>query len=121
MRRLLILAAGLGLLLRADSLLQTASARAVPRTNPYAGNADAVSAGGKIFAMECAACHGQNGTGRGRPRTPVLDSPSVRAAAPGALFWILRNGSASHRMPSFSQLPEEQRWQIVAFLQREKR
>jgi mono/diheme cytochrome c family protein len=45
-----------------------------------------------------------------------LASPIVREAEPGKLFWILRNGSLRHGMPSFAHLPEEQRWQIVMYL-----
>ncbi len=102
-----------------QSLLQKASQKAaVPLANPYNGDANAVRAGQKLFANECAGCHGAEGKGRGRPRTPVLASPTVREASPAALFWILRNGSSTHRMPSFSSLPDEQRWQIIAYLQR---
>jgi mono/diheme cytochrome c family protein len=62
-------------------------------------------------------CHGEAGRGNGRPHTPPLATPFVRKADPGTLFFILRNGSENHRMPSFSQIPEQQRWQIIAYLQ----
>jgi hypothetical protein len=41
----------------------------------------------------------------------------VRQAKPGTLYWILRNGSLCRGMPSFAHLPEDQRWQIITFLQ----
>ena len=30
--------------------------------------------------------------------------------------WLLTNGSMKNGMPSWSRLPEQQRWQIVSFL-----
>ena len=47
---------------------------------------------------------------------PNLHSERVRAATPGELEWLLKNGSMKNGMPSWSRLPEQQRWQIVAFL-----
>ena len=102
---------------RAQSLLQKASLVAERRTNPYTGDENACRAGQKLFRRECSGCHGEGGRGNGRRRTPPLATPLVRHADPGTLFWILRNGSASHRMPSFSHLPEQQRWQIITYLQ----
>ncbi len=77
--------------------------------NPYAGQADAVKAGAKFYERHCAACHEAG-------RAPALRSDRVREASPGALFWLLRNGSLRRGMPSWSHLPPEQRWQIVAWL-----
>ena len=102
----------------ADSLLQKATQIAKPATNPLQDDSNATLAGRKLFERECSACHGQNGRGNGRRHTPLLATGSVKQANPGTLFWILKNGSASHRMPSFSHLPPEQRWQIIAYLQR---
>jgi mono/diheme cytochrome c family protein len=101
-----------------ESLLQKAGRVAESRTNPYAADQRAQAAGQKLFAHECAGCHGGEGKGNGRAHTPPLASPLVRQADPGALFWILRNGSPSHRMPSFSHIPEQERWQIITYLQR---
>jgi len=101
-----------------DSLLQRAAGLAQPTDNPLRNDAGAQAAGSKLFQRECSGCHGENGNGNGRRHTPQLTTDLVRQAHPGTLFWILKNGSASHRMPSFSHLPEEQRWQIIKFLQR---
>jgi mono/diheme cytochrome c family protein len=101
---------------RSQCLVQTASVVAERRTNPYAGDENARRAGQKLFRRECSGCHGEAGRGNGRQHTPPLATPLVRRADPGALFWILRNGSGSHRMPSFSHLPEQQRWQIITYL-----
>ena len=98
-------------------MVQKAERLAEARVNPYAGNDQARRAGEKLFGRECSGCHGAGGRGKGRAHTPPLTTPFVREAPAGALFWILRNGSGSHAMPSFSHLPEQQRWQIITYLQ----
>jgi len=85
------------------------------RTNPYAQDGDAVAAGAKLFQRHCSSCHGKDANGTGR--VPSLHSVTVKNASPGALFWLLRNGLLRRGMPSWSRLPDEQRWQIVTYLQ----
>ena len=92
-----------------------APARTASRINPLEGNDQARRAGAKLYARECAACHGQNRQGRGS--APSLIQTEVFQAPAGALFWVLRNGSLNRGMPSFAHLPEPQRWQIITFLQ----
>ncbi|MDP9266746.1 MAG: cytochrome c [Acidobacteriota bacterium] len=84
------------------------------RQNPLANDPTAVAAGGKLFRQKCAKCHGAQGEGAGEH--PPVNSERVRAASPGELQWLLNNGSLKHGMPSWSRLPEPQRWQIVAYL-----
>jgi mono/diheme cytochrome c family protein len=93
---------------------QAPSAAAAKR-NPLTGQESARRAGAKLFGRECAGCHGANAEGRGK--APSLIQPAVSNAAPGVLFWILRNGSIYHGMPSFAHLPEQQRWQLVTYLE----
>lgn len=99
-----------------ESLLHKVTSFAEPQTNPYAGDETARQAGRKLFRRECSGCHGREGRGNGRSRTPPLATLPIQQADPGTLFWILRNGSGSHAMPSFSHLPEQQRWQIITYL-----
>lgn len=84
------------------------------RTNPFAGNTNAISGGEKLFHQNCASCHGSDATGR--DKHPALRSDRVRLATPGELYWLLTNGSMRNGMPSWSKLPEQQRWQIVSYL-----
>ena len=109
---LLMLAAGL---IHAQAPVQQAPAKENARRNPFAGNKTAERAGAKLFARECAQCHGENGRG-GLGKAPPLRQPEVFAAPPGALFWVLRNGVLWRGMPSFAHLPEPQRWQIITYL-----
>jgi mono/diheme cytochrome c family protein len=99
---------------------QSASFRGAPSssaqtTNPYSGNAQAAAGGKKLYAQNCSQCHGNNLQGIGP--APSLTTASVKKAAPGELFWFITNGDLIKGMPSWSQLPKQQRWQIVTFLE----
>jgi mono/diheme cytochrome c family protein len=86
------------------------------RANPVAAEPQAHLVGAKLFEQHCAACHGSNAEGKGRK--PSLHRSEVQNATDGELFWLLTNGNIRHGMPSWSRLPDEQRWQIVSFLKR---
>jgi mono/diheme cytochrome c family protein len=89
--------------------------KARQKKNPFEADAQALTAGRKLFEQHCAECHGAKagGTRKG----PSLLREEVQQATPGTLFWILSNGVVRRGMPVWSKLPEPQRWQIVTFLQ----
>jgi mono/diheme cytochrome c family protein len=84
------------------------------RTNPLAHQSQAAAAGKTLFAENCAKCHGPDANGR--KNRPSLRSPRIREAKDGELAWMLRNGNPYKGMPPWSSLPEQQRWQIIAYL-----
>lgn len=84
------------------------------RPNPYADDQEAVQAGAKMFQQHCSACHGKEAEGKGKK--PSLRSERVEATTPGEIQWLLKNGNLVAGMPSWSRLPEEQRWQLVAYV-----
>jgi mono/diheme cytochrome c family protein len=84
------------------------------RQNPFDSEPNAIAAGAKLFRQNCSSCHG--GEAMGTDKRPNLHSERIRAATPGELEWLLKNGSMKNGMPSWSRLPEQQRWQIVSFL-----
>jgi mono/diheme cytochrome c family protein len=83
------------------------------RNNPFAGNAEAAKAGEKLFGQHCAQCHGANAEGK---KGPSLRSHHIEHTTAGELEWLLTNGSLKDGMPSWSRLPEPQRWQLVTYL-----
>jgi mono/diheme cytochrome c family protein len=85
------------------------------RVNPLAAQPEAIAAGAQIYGEHCAECHKANARGDGHKR-PSLRSDHIRAATDGDIEWFLRQGDLAHGMPSWSSLPTEQRWQIVAYL-----
>ena len=87
------------------------------RVNPVARQPQAETAGKALFAENCAKCHGADANGRTHPPPrPSLRSPRIRHARDGELAWMLRNGNPYKGMPSWSSLPELERWQIIAYL-----
>ena len=84
------------------------------RVNPFAGQKDAVAAGNRIFLDHCAKCHGDDGTGR--KKKPSLRTDRVQKATDGEIFWLLKNGNLGKGMPTWVKLPEDTRWQVIAYL-----
>ena len=84
------------------------------RANPYDSQSGAIMAGAKLFRQNCSSCHGGEATGT--EKKPNLHSDRIRTSTPGELEWLLKNGSMKNGMPSWSRLPEQQRWQIVSYL-----
>jgi mono/diheme cytochrome c family protein len=83
--------------------------------NPYAGSVTAAAGGKKLYAQDCAQCHGNDLQGMGP--APALDTPAVRKAKAGEMFWFISTGKLASGMPSWSNLPTQQRWQIVTFIE----
>jgi mono/diheme cytochrome c family protein len=94
--------------------LAKAPTKASARHNPLEADPDAVAAGGKLFDLHCAECHGD--TAEGGKKGPSLRADQVQQATPGTLFWLLTNGVVRRGMPVWSKLPEPQRWQLVSYV-----
>ena len=97
-----------------------APATAVARANPLADKPETAAGGKKLFLRNCAECHGSSGAGMEKKHSADLHLPLVQQQSDGTLFWKITNGNAPKGMPSFSRLPELQRWQLVLFLRRLK-
>jgi mono/diheme cytochrome c family protein len=84
------------------------------RVNPMHNQPEAEAAGKVIYGENCAKCHGTQADGL--HNRPSLRSERIRTATDGDLAWMLKNGNPYKGMPPWSSLPEQQRWQIIAFL-----
>jgi mono/diheme cytochrome c family protein len=71
-----------------------------------------VAAGQKLFEQHCAACHGAEATGT----KYAPDLSAVHSMDSAYLFRFVTNGDLRHGMPAWSRLPDQRRWQIVAYL-----
>src|SRR5437868_6336809 len=87
----------------------SAAAAVKPRVNPFAGQPREIKAGAKLYHRHCAACHEAGG------KAPPL-SPASTGLTTGELFRLLKDGRLARGMPSWAQLPPEQRWQIISWL-----
>jgi high-affinity iron transporter len=83
-----------------------------------------VAEGARVYAANCASCHGERGLGDGpaglklNPRPPAIGTAEAMAAvSPATMFRKISVGVTGTAMPSFSpQLTDDQRWNVVAYL-----
>jgi len=111
----LAIASSLVLFAAASSRLDRVPAKDHIRTNPLASRPDSVSAGALAYKEYCEQCHKAVAMGDGHKK-PALRTERIKAATDGDLEWFLRQGDIGHGMPSWSSLPQAQRWQLVTYL-----
>ena len=87
---------------------------AAAKKNPLAERPETAAGGKKLFKRNCMECHGESG--QGLKKAADLQLPVVQAQSDGTLYWKITNGNPDRGMPSFSGIPELQRWQIVLYL-----
>ncbi len=97
-------------------------------TNPLPANADNIKAGETLFQqtaqpLACFNCHGAKGDGQG-PMGAALNPPprnftcgeTMKGISDGQMFWIIKNGSKGTGMMAFSNMPDNQIWQLIHYI-----
>jgi len=94
--------------------------------NPHDENAGLYVAGGKIYAKNCAQCHGQYGLGGGEAGKDLSPSPSLLAfliqrpiAVDEYLTWTISEGGKAFGtdMPAFKkELSRDEIWKVIAYM-----
>jgi mono/diheme cytochrome c family protein len=82
-----------------------------------------ISAGEKLFSTNCATCHGARGAGDGpaaialnpKPRN-LQTEPFKGGTEPAKIFATISNGLKGTNMPGFSQIAEDDRWNLTLFV-----
>ena len=82
--------------------------------NPFEHSSQAAIAGKSLYHLRCARCHGERGEGSGN--IPALRGRNIRRASSGEIFWFITKGDVANEMPSWANLPEEERWKIVSYV-----
>lgn len=95
-----------------DTTFHNAPASAKQEKNPFAGRQTGSEK--SLYHQRCSGCHGGNGEGTGN--IPALASGKAQSTSDGELFWYITKGDLNNGMPSWAQLPQKERWQIVAYL-----
>jgi mono/diheme cytochrome c family protein len=85
------------------------------RRNPIADKPHMAAGGQKVFNRGCAVCHGDEAH-RAATKAPDLGDAAVQTQSDGEIFWKITNGNARKGMPSWSSIPEPQRWQLVLYI-----
>ena len=97
-------------------------------TNPLPANKANVQAGETLFQqtaqpLACFNCHGIKGDGRG-PMGAALNPPprnftcgkTMKDISDGQMFWIIKHGSQGTGMMAFSNMPDNQIWQLIHYI-----
>lgn len=101
---------------------RSVASRAPEKANPFAGDAQAISAGLDHYAAMCVRCHGGPGVkpqpfARGlNPPAPDLQQ-SAKEMTDGELFWITKHGVRMTGMPAFGVTHQDDDiWKIAALV-----
>lgn len=79
--------------------------------------------GRQLFLDHCALCHGESADGRGARHEGLARSPRDftdrawrRGTTPRRVYFAIREGVAGTGMPSWKSLPEQDAWDLTAYL-----
>lgn len=108
----------------AKTSLHATLRRSAPReTNPLAANGVNLSAGLKLYAQDCAVCHGGANADATRvarglyQKPPQLAKDGVEDDPDGVVYWKIDHGIRWTGMPAFGKaLSQTQVWQVTLFL-----
>lgn len=83
----------------------------------------AIQRGQTLYLQHCALCHGVRADGKGVRREGLSSEPRDftdvhwrERFSPRRTFWILREGKPNTPMPSWRALPEEELWDLTAYV-----
>lgn len=116
--------AGVGIALVGVLLLGYSSVTRTPMTdrpNPSANDAATLALGQRLYAQNCAVCHGSGGAGNGaftaRVRPPNLTSGASAAHTDGDWYWYISRGIPGSGMPAFAAtFSERDTWAVIRYV-----
>lgn len=85
-----------------------------PNVKKYIGKSEHVAAGKDLYAVMCSGCHGPSGEGGRGPK--LVAGRAAQGKTPTKLYDSIKNGVPGGDMPPFTSVPEEQLWQMTAFV-----
>jgi len=103
----------------------------VPEERPFEPSLASIAAGRKLFVdQDCVKCHGKSGAGNGPQADELVDDWDVPIRPANLTLTYFKNGKHDRDiyrvftsaingtpMPAFDELSEEERWQLVDYVQ----
>jgi mono/diheme cytochrome c family protein len=87
------------------------------------GSSNAQRRGRALFLEHCAFCHGERGDGHGVRREGLVRPPRDftnpawrRSTSPRRVFFAIREGIAGTPMPAWTNLSEQDAWNLTAYV-----
>ena len=97
-------------------------AEAVNQANPVRPGAESLARGKKIYAYECAMCHGDDGSGTGdlaknmkAKMANFRDPSALKGQTDGELFYIVKNGKGEMEGEG-PRVKTEDAWNLVNYV-----
>jgi mono/diheme cytochrome c family protein len=97
-------------------------AEAVNQANPVRSSAESLARGKKIYAYECALCHGEDGSGAGdlaknmkAKMASFRDPSALKGQTDGELFYIIKNGKGEMEGEG-GRVKTEDGWNLVNYV-----
>ena len=106
------------------ALALAATLQTTPPANPVTSDATSIAAGKKLYASNCASCHGDTGQGDGRagkqlspPPANLVDATWIHGSTDGEIFLVIRDGVKDTGMKAFgSRMTTHQMWDVLNYL-----
>ena len=91
------------------------------QTKPWISTKNLIIQGNKVYAVQCAVCHGTKGLGDGTPGLippprNLVEGKWKMGGSSKALFTTLQKGIEGSPMVSFKHLPKLDRWALVHYI-----
>ena len=114
-----------------DSLPLPEDILEMPEERPFEPSLASIAAGRELYIdQDCVKCHGENGAGDGNQADELVDDWDVPILPANLTLHYFRNGKRDQDiyrvftsaingtpMPAFDELSEEERWQLVDYVQ----
>lgn len=91
------------------------AAQAVPAANPYKGSAHEIEEGAKLYAANCAGCHGANAEGGIAPPLANVET-YIYGGTDAELLTSVMEGRGGGMPPFKSSLGEKKTWEVLAYI-----
>jgi putative heme-binding domain-containing protein len=85
-----------------------------PNEDVFIGKKNHIAAGEQVYSVACSACHGPEGEGGRGPNLVI--GPAAQNKRPTQIYNSIKNGVPGSDMPPYGSLPNEQLWQLTAFV-----
>jgi mono/diheme cytochrome c family protein len=92
------------------------------KANPVKPTAESLAKGKKMYGIDCAMCHGNNGDGKGDiggdyKNMPDFTNPdALKNRTDGELFYITRNGKGNDMPPEDNRAKNDDIWNMVNYV-----